>query len=250
MRLTVFHRFPQCHPWNYGDVASPAGARRHFSLGKPALASLLMALSAVMSGPARAQQASQPGFDPRQTEKRFDALQSGQTQPARPALRMPVLSGPAVSAGTRPLFLLRGISLTGAHAIPRDQIIKAYQPYLGKKVSQADLAAIAATISDLYRVAGFHLSRAIVPPQDIADGRVRLQVIEGSITEVVLTGDSAERFGVRSLLDPVLAETPSRLATLERQLLLINGRPGVRIADTALEEMGGASGRFRLIVDV
>jgi hemolysin activation/secretion protein len=35
---------------------------------------------------------------------------------------------------------------------------------------------------------------------------------------------------------------------MERQLLLIDGRPGVRIVDTALEEIGGASGRFRLVV--
>ena len=151
---------------------------------------------------------------------------------------------------SKPLLKLRRISLTGARAIPPDQLITAYQPYLGKKVSQADLAAIAAAISDLYRAAGFHLSRAIVPPQDIRDGRVRLQVIEGSITEVALKGEGAEQFGVRPLLDPVLAEHPSRLATLERQLLLINGRPGVRIADTALEEIGVATGRFRLVVYV
>ena len=112
------------------------------------------------------------------------------------------------------------------------------------------VAAIAATIGDLYRAAGFHLSRAIIPPQDIRDGRVHLQVIEGSITEVALKGDGAEQFGIRPMLDPVLAECPSRLTTLERHLLLINGRPGVRIADTALEEIGGPTGHFRLIVYV
>jgi hemolysin activation/secretion protein len=46
----------------------------------------------------------------------------------------------------------------------------------------------------------------------------------------------------------VVAEQPSRLATLERNLLLINGRPGVHIDDTGLEEIGTASGRFRLVV--
>src|SRR5207245_713140 len=122
--------------------------------------------------------------------------------------------------------------------------------YLGKKVSQADLAAIAGAISDLYRAAGFHLSRAIVPPQDIRDGRVRIQVIEGSVTEVALRGDGAEQFGIRPMLSPLLAECPSRLATLERQLLLVNGRPGVRIVDTAIEEIGGPTGRFRLVVYV
>jgi hemolysin activation/secretion protein len=66
----------------------------------------------------------------------------------------------------------------------------------------------------------------------------------------VLTGDGAEQFGVRPLLDPVLAERPSRLATLERQLLLINTRPGVRITDSQLEEIGGTTGHFRLFVQL
>src|SRR5665213_1872994 len=50
------------------------------------------------------------------------------------------------------------------------------------------------------------------------------------------------------MLSPVVAEQPSRLATLERQLLLINGQPGVRIEDTGLEEIGTGTGRFRLTV--
>jgi hemolysin activation/secretion protein len=232
--------------YNYGETVSRAkAARRAVGL---TFVSLMLTLPVITL--AKAQQASQPGFDPRQTEKRFDALQSGQTPTARSALRMPVLARPGALANAKPLFQLRSISVTGARAIPRDQMTRVYQPYLGKRVSQADLAAIAGAISDLYRAAGFHLSRAIVPPQDITDGRVRVQVIEGSITEVALQGDGAGQFGVRRLLDPVVAETPSRLATLERQLLLINGRPGVRIADTAIEEIGVGTGRFRLLIDV
>ena len=218
-------------------------------MNQVAFASLALIFSVMFLNPVKAQQASQPGFDPRQTEKRFDEPQSGQTPSGRSAaLRMPVASRPEVAADSKPLFGLRGVWLTGTHAIPHEKIAKAYQPYLGKKVSQADLAAIAAAIGDAYRAAGFHLSRAIVPPQDIRNGRVRFQVIEGSITEVALKGEGAEQFGVRPLLDPVLAEYPSRLATLERQLLLINNRAGVRVIDTALEEIGNATGRFRLIV--
>src|SRR5438874_914049 len=96
--------------------------------------------------------------------------------------------------------------------------------------------------------AALHLTRAIVPPQDIQDGQVRVQVVEGGITDVVLKGEGAEQFGVRALLNPVIAEQPSRLMTLERQLMLINARPGVRITDTALEEIGVASGHFRLVI--
>jgi hemolysin activation/secretion protein len=236
---------PERLPLSFVDLQTAAPLRP-----RPARAALMLLCALLAPVAAKAQQASQPGFDSRETERRFDASQSGQTRSGRTTLQLPRISRPEPTADSRSLFRLRGISLAGAQAIPRDQIIMTYQPYIGKKVSQADLAAIAGAISDLYRAAGFHLSRAIVPPQDIRDGRVRIQVIEGSITEVAVQGDGAGRFGVRRLLDPVVAETPSRLATLERQLLLINGRAGVRIADTAIEEIGIGTGRFRLMVDV
>jgi hemolysin activation/secretion protein len=202
----------------------------------------------IASFPAQAQQANPPGYDPRQTEKRFEDLQSGQGSTTRSRLPMPKLSRSEASADTKPMFVLRHVAFTGAVAIPRERLATAYQPFIGKQVSQADLNAIASAVGDVYRAAGFHLSRAIVPPQDIQDGTIRLQVIEGAITEVALKGEGAEQFGVRPMLDAVVAEHPARLATLERQLLLINGRPGVRIDDTALEEIGTATGRFRLIV--
>lgn len=196
-----------------------------------------------------AQQANQPGFDPRQPEKYFEN-QSEQQILDRPPVRLPAIAqrGSGAAGETTPQFVLRGVDVRGAKALPGDEIAAAYHAYLGKKVSQADLAEIAGAISKLYRARGFHLSRAIVPPQDIAGGQVRIQVIEGAIVEAELKGDGAEQFGIRPMLVPVLAEVPSRLPTLERQLLLINGRPGVRILDTSLEELGGTTGRFRIIV--
>ncbi len=247
MWLTVGPRCASSPPWNYGEAPQRGSLIRYFG----AVGVLILVLLSLVTGRATAQQAGQSGFDPRQTEKYFEDLQTRErVQPARPGLRMPVLPRPTVPGATSPLFVLRGVAIGGAHAIPPDQLSASYQPYLGKTVSQADLAAIAGSISDRYRAAGFHLSRAIVPPQDIRDGQIRIQVIEGGIVEVALKGDGAEQFGIRPMLDPVLAEHPSRLATLERQLLLINGRPGVRIDDTALEEIGGPTGRFRLIVFV
>ncbi|WKA32101.1 ShlB/FhaC/HecB family hemolysin secretion/activation protein [Bradyrhizobium roseum] len=203
-----------------------------------------------MEAAAQAQNANQPGYDPRQTEKRFEDQQSSQGADGRPRLPSPKFAGADGQGDAKPLFVLRRVAITGAVAIPNERLVTAYQPYVGKQVSQADLAGMASAVSDAYRAAGFHLSRAVVPPQDIQGGALRIQVIEGSITELALKGDGAEQFGVRAMLAAVLAEQPSRLATLERQLLLINGRPGVRIEDTALEEIGIASGRFRLILSV
>ncbi len=242
MQLTFPYVLRHTSPLNYGEWPSRALAGRLF-------ATALLLFGAILTGnsPALAQQANQPGFDPRQPEKYFEN-QAGQESSSRPPVKLPSVGQPNTGGDTRPQFVLRGINISGAQAIPHDRIATVYQPYLGKKVSQADLAAIAGAISDLYRTDGFHLSRAIVPPQDIADGRVQIRVIEGAIVQADLKGDGAEQFGVRPMLGPVLAEQPSRLATLERQLFLINGRPGVRVTDTALEEIGGATGCFRLTV--
>ncbi|MGY4350291.1 hemolysin activation/secretion protein [Bradyrhizobium sp. GM7.3] len=242
MWLTNPYSIRGTSPSNYGE-------RRVARVGKRHLVTAAVLLAPFFAGfpQAFAQQANQPGFDPRQAQKYFEN-QAERESLNRPPVRLPTVDQPNTGGDTKPQFVLRGIEVSGARAISRDRIAAVYQPYVGKKVSQADLAAIAGAISDLYRADGFHLSRAIVPTQDIADGLLRIQVIEGAIVQAELKGDGAEQFGVRPMLGPVLAEQPSRLATLERQLFLIGGRPGVRITDTALEEIGGATGRFRLIV--
>jgi hemolysin activation/secretion protein len=213
------------------------------------VAVLITVVGAVAAAPAHAQSAPQSGFDPRQAERKFDAAQSDQ-RASGPPLPAPRLSFAKSKADPTPLFVLRKVSVGGAHALAPDALARAYQPYLGKKVSQADLAAMADAISETYRAQGFHLSRAIVPPQDVAAGRIRVQVIEGSIAELVVKGEGVETFGVRAALQPVLAESPARLDTLQRQMLLLNDRPGLRILDTQLDEIGTATGRFRLIVQV
>ncbi len=165
---------------------------------------------------------------------------------------MPLPQGPhsEVSTDKRPLFRLTGITVEGATVIAADAIAATYQSYIGKTVSKADLTTITEQISNLYRNAGYHLSRAIIPAQDPQRGHIRIKVIEGAISDIVIKGDGAERFGVRPLLAPLTAEQPARLKTLERALLLINDRPGMRIADSVLEEIGTMTGRFRLTVTI
>jgi hemolysin activation/secretion protein len=217
-------------------------------LARAATLALLELILFAWTGNTWAQSSGAPRYDPRQTEQSIDALQSQQER-TKPPVRLP--SAPAVSvagADTRPMFKLRAVSIEGAHSIPTETIAAAYQPYLGKTVSQADLASIAVAITELYRAAGFSLSRAIVPPQDIQNGRVRIKVIEGYVAEFVLKGEDIDRFGIRPFLAKVIEERPLQLKTLERQLMLVNDTPGIRVADTAIEEIGTLSGKFRLIV--
>jgi hemolysin activation/secretion protein len=232
-------------------IGGGRSARSRWVAIRIAVHACALLLSLAAGRPGSAQQATRPPqVDPFQSQKNIEAIQLERRRARTTTVPLPTTAKPEISGDTKPLFKLTAVSVVGAAAIAGDAIAATYRPYLGKTVSKADLSTIAGKISDLYRDAGYHLSRAIVPVQDIEDGRIRIQVIEGRIVDVVLKGEGAEEFGLRPLLAPITAEHPARLETLERQLLLTNDRPGVRITDTALKEIGTASGRFRLIVSL
>jgi hemolysin activation/secretion protein len=211
---------------------------------------LFLTLTLGWAAPAWAQQGvAPPRYDPRQTEQKIENLEAGQNRP-KPSVRLPNIPKPEIRASTKPLFKLQAVSVEGANAIPKDALAETYKSFLGKAVSQADLVAIAGGMTDLYRASGYSLSRAVILPQDIKNGHIRVKVIEGYIVAVKLKGDDVDRFWIRPLLERVLGERPSQLKTIERQLLLTNDIPGVQVADTAIEEIGRLSGKFRLIVQV
>lgn len=178
--------------------------------------------------------------------QRSDAEERRAPDRALPAAPTAVTGG----GDPRTLTTMSEIDIDGATAIPPDTIQATLALYRGRPVSQSDLAAITQAVTELYRSAGFHLTRAVILPQDLGKGRLRITVVEGSVEEIVVGGDASGSFGIAALLAPISAERPSRRATLERQLLLANDRPGIRIGETTLDEIVPASGRFRLTVSV
>src|SRR3954452_14467890 len=72
-------------------------------------AAVLVVLATIACLPARAQQASQPGYDPRQTEKRFDTQQLDQAPAGRPRLPTPQFARPTGREDTKPLFVLHHV---------------------------------------------------------------------------------------------------------------------------------------------
>src|SRR5947209_20516824 len=119
MRLIAPRGFAKRLALNDGGAATSAHAGRHCRTGAIALALLFGML---LPHPTLAQQVSQPGFDPKQTEKRFENLESGQTQPARAGIKLPKLAQPQAGNDTRPQFELRAVTITGATAVPQEKL--------------------------------------------------------------------------------------------------------------------------------
>lgn len=134
-----------------------------------------------------------------------------------------------VPPGAQDVRLLLGeVQLEGNTVLSTQALASAWAPLIGKPVTLAEAFGIAAAISSRYRAAGYILSQAIIPPQDIRTTGVavlRIQVVEGFIGQVSVTGLPAEK--LLPYLESVRTERPLQLATLERSLLLIGELPGV-----------------------
>lgn len=214
-----------------------------------ALVASLVAITLMGGLNAALAQAGSPGFDPLQPEKRFDAMKQG-AERAREDTSLPAVSTRIGAVGGGRSFKVRGILVVGNKAISTAAIEPLYRKFVGDRITEGELSELTEKISEFYRANGYHLSRAIVPAQDVASGVLLIKIVEGSITELVIDGEPQGRFGVRALLSPILAETPSQQQTLERQLLLLNSLPGIRVSDTSLKEIGNTTGAFRLSVYV
>ena len=109
-----------------------------------------------------------------------------------------------------------------------------FEPYLATEVDQSKLNQIAARITERYRKEGYLLSYAVVPPQSVQAGIVRIAVLEGQITSLQVEGAGPGRGAIEAAAAPLLKEVPLRATTLERAIGLIRDMPGFTVVDVRL----------------
>lgn len=127
-------------------------------------------------------------------------------------------------------FKLNHIVITGNTVYSQAQLENIYKKYLGTTISLVDLQNITDSITKRYREDGYLLSKAVIPAQKINSGVVRLQVIEGYISNVNVAGYPGN---ARSLLEGygkhLTEQRPITISTLERYVLLANDTPGLDV---------------------
>jgi hemolysin activation/secretion protein len=135
------------------------------------------------------------------------------------------------------------------NSIFNDEISKITDSYLSKTLTLEELNAIADSITSLYVNAGFINSLAVLPPQSITAGIVKIQVIEGSITDVTIEG--LERLNPEYVLSRVRLATfsPFNRDKLEDQLKLLRTNPLLENIEATVRP-GNNSGQSILVIRV
>lgn len=98
-------------------------------------------------------------------------------------------------------FVLHQVIFTSSHFLTPAQLHAIVQPYLNRAVDFRDLGLIVRQVDALYTKAGILTGRAILPPQTIHKGIVHIDLIEGRIGQVVVSGNryTKTRTIIRSL---------------------------------------------------
>jgi hemolysin activation/secretion protein len=132
------------------------------------------------------------------------------------------------------------IEVVGATILKPIEIQRITKPIEGKSVTLTELQGVANAITQLYLDRGYITSRAIVTQQEIVNGLVKIQVIEGSIEKVEIQGlERLKSAYVRDRLQNGINKPFSQYA-LEDQLRLLKSDPLLTDLEASLRPGTGA----------
>jgi len=207
------------------------------------LAGLLIAIALVV--PAQAQPSTvQPGVVERE--------QKEAPKPRASEVTIPALDSPkALQDAAATKFVLNRVTIEGNTVISDDVLMGPFNDLVGKEVTIGQVFAATEAITRIYDTAGYALSLAYVPVQDVENGALLIRVIEGFIGDVRITdGQSARSARWEQYAAKLKASRPLKSVDLERYLLLISDLPGVK-ATSVFERMdGGEPGAMRLVMTI
>lgn len=168
-----------------------------------------------------------------------------ESQPLK--IQAPLDSAPIAPGGAA--VILNTVKLSGNSVFSEETLRAALGDVTGKTFDLAGLRGLAQRITDVYQAGGYPFARAILPPQDLANGDLRIEVIEGRYGVVQAQGDdSVLAQQASAFLDGLLPGSVIASASLERAALLLDDLPGIQTSATM--RPGTQAGTGDLIVQV
>jgi hemolysin activation/secretion protein len=130
---------------------------------------------------------------------------------------------------------VKSFQFVGASLLPEALLQAEVQPFIGKTLDYNGLNLVTKKISELYRKKGW-LAKVYLPPQDIQNGLVTIEINEAKLGEVKTNIDKSARLNptlaTRMLTQAQQKGAPLNNQALERAMLLINDTPGFQAQAT------------------
>jgi hemolysin activation/secretion protein len=146
-------------------------------------------------------------------------------------------------------FLVDRFEILGSTRFTAAQLETITSPFTGRELSFAEVLQVRSAITKLYTDAGYVTTGAIVAPQSMQNGVLQIQVIEGQLEDIQVSGNQRLRTGyIRDRIKPN-ANAPLNVPDLLEQLQMLRLDP--RIANVSADLQAGVRpGTNLLKVDI
>lgn len=129
-------------------------------------------------------------------------------------------------------FVVKRFRITGATLVPTREIQYALEPWLDQEITFADLEDALQAVADLYQQRGWY-ARPQLPEQDLVDGVVTIQIIEGKLGDVKVDNSADVRISNNRIVKTLTARqdigAPLNLKDMGRALSILNDTPGMSV---------------------
>jgi hemolysin activation/secretion protein len=143
-------------------------------------------------------------------------------------------------------LIIRSWQFEGNSVFSDEELTRVVEPWTGRALTPAELQAARDALTLRYVRDGYFTSGALIPDQEVADGRVQVLLVEGSLVEIDIQGnewfrdfylrDRLELAGASPLHVPRLEEQIRRLLQDDRIARIdASLRPGDRLGEARLE---------------
>lgn len=146
-----------------------------------------------------------------------------------PALEPPAPQPPAPSGVplTGAKILVRDIQVVGSTAFTAGELAEVTNPYRNRELTADDLESLRLSLTRFYVDHGYLTSGAVIPEQDVVDGVVKLQVVEGKLGEVNVEGANWFRAAYFQSRINQAAGPPLNVVRLQDRLQLMQANPRI-----------------------
>lgn len=131
-----------------------------------------------------------PGGNELESRRQLEQLERQQQRPRQ--------QGPAVIGAARPQssllkpggpkFLLKKLVFDDSKFLSREELDKIAAGYVGRRIDFSELQKLLAAINELYTSKNIPTGIATLPPQQVANGMIKIKLTEGRLDKMTVTG--------------------------------------------------------------
>ena len=156
----------------------------------------------------------------------------------------PAQTAPPLSAKLQ--VFVKKIKLTGNRVISNEELGKVTAPYENRTLSSEEIQALRQALTVYYINKGYVNSGAVIPDQEVKKGIIEIQIVEGKLTDVELSGndwlrdsyvEQRLRLGSEDALNLEVLQERMQLLDQDRRIERLNGelKPGLEPGEGVLQ---------------